>query len=402
MSNAGSAFRRVALSIIGLALASGCSFAPATSPPAPASPDLSSTVIADPRPGAPASFELVVDNAALHGVAVGSPRLVALPGGGFLMLKAEDMPDGGVLMRSDDGRTWHEDDASAAGLDSGAFVDLAANPTAVVVLGTTQPMTGTGTENPDPAQWVSTDGIRWTRAPDSNLFGAIGARAIVGSAIGFAIVGDSDPAILMSGPEGGPWRRTQAPVPAGATVSIARVRPTARGFLAVGTVDGRSALWRWEGAGWSRLHLVDTDGIIDVACTDGRVIVTGTTETQDPANPDRTLLSATAWESTDNGTTWADAGIDLHAVTDVRMFAVGGGFLAVLEPGDPRAPLLAWRSSRPGVWDPVALAQGGGGDRPLVSAIAVSESRVVLAGSTVGTGAGGDRVVVWVGDLGAP
>ena len=113
------------------------------------------------------------------------------------------------------------------------------------------------------AEWVSTDGVRWTRAPDSPLIRAVGARSIVGSATGFAVVGDADPAVLMSGPDGGPWRRTQMPVPAGAAVSIERVRPTDRGFLAVGTLDGRSALWRWENASWSRLRLLDTDGITD-------------------------------------------------------------------------------------------------------------------------------------------
>ena len=54
-------------------------------------------------------------------------------------------------------------------------------------------------------------------------------------------------------------------------------------------------------------------------------------------------------------------------------------------------------------WDPVTLADGGRGfDRPLISGLAVDGRRVVLAGSTVGTGAGGDRLVVWTGDVTAP
>jgi hypothetical protein len=319
------------------------------------------------------------------------------------MLKAEDMPNGGVLLRSDDGRAWQAVDAGASGLDAGAILDLAANPTAVVILGTIAPMTGSGTETPTVAEWVSGDGIGWTRAPDSSGLRAINARAIVGSASGFAAPADSEFVVLMSGPDGRQWRRTPLPAPAGARGGVNRVVATARGFLAVGTVEGRSALWRWEGAGWSRLGLPDTDAITSVAGTDGRIVVTGSTETPDPVNPDRPTIAAIAWESTNGGATWASAGLDLDGITDVDMFTIGTGFVAVLYPNDARAPLAAWRSTRPGAWDPIALPEAGArAERPLVSVVAVSGSRVVLAGNTAGTGAGGDRVVVWVGDLAAP
>ena len=369
----------------------------ASQTPVPSSPG------PDRRPGPPTALERVADDPTLHGDAVGPPRLVALPGGTFLMLKAEDIPGRGVLMRSDDGRTWDQVDASASGLDAGAIVDMAANETAVVILGTTEPMTGTGTEIPNVAEWTSADGVTWTRAPDAGALRAIGARDIVGSSRGFAAVGDAPLAILLSGPDGRQWRQTELPVPPGARGSVSQVAPTADGFLAVGTVEGRSAAWRWDGSGWSRLPFDEAATVWNVVANDGRIIVTGTIETPDPVKPDQTTVAAIAWQSTDGGTTWGSTGLALGGITDARVFAMDGGFLAVLSPGDSREPLSAWRSIRPGAWEPVTLADGGTGyDRPGVGALALSGRRVVLAGNTVGTGAGGDRVVVWIGDTTAP
>jgi hypothetical protein len=115
------------------------------------------------------------------------------------------------------------------------------------------------------------------------------------------------------------------------------------------------------------------------------------------------MTAAVAWQSIDGGTSWATSGLPLDAGPDVRVFALDGGFLAVLAPIDSELPLSTWRSSRPGTWEPVALENGGAGwERPLVAALALSGRRVVLAGNTVGTGGGGDRVVVWTGDTTAP
>jgi len=382
----------------------GASPTPTASPtPSPSPTPVPSSPGPDRRPGPPTALERVADDPTLHGDAVGAPRLVALPGGTFLMLKAEDIPGRGVLMRSDDGRTWDQVDASASGLDAGAIVDMAANETAVVILGTTEPMTGTGTEIPNVAEWTSADGVTWTRAPDAGALRAIGARDIVGSSQGFAAVGDAPLAILLSGPDGRQWRQTELPVPPGARGSVSQVAPTGDGFLAVGTVEGRSAAWRWDGSGWSRLPFDEAATVWNVVANDGRIIVTGTIETPDPVKPDQTTVAAIAWQSTDGGMTWGSAGLALDGIRDARVFAMDGGFLAVLSPGDSREPLSAWRSIRPGAWEPVTLEDGGTGyDRPGVGALALSGRRVVLAGNTVGTGAGGDRVVVWIGDTTAP
>jgi hypothetical protein len=411
MSNGrGGWFRGTA--VVGIALIAGCVSGPVSpspvSPP-PVSPALASSAPgpsssgSDARPGVQAALERVPDSPTLHGDAVGGPRLVTLPGGGFLMLKKEDMPSGGSLLRSDDGRTWRPVDARSSGLDAGAIEDLAASATTVVILGTAQPLSGTGTDVPELLEWTSADGVTWTRVPDAGPLQAIGAGGIVGSPQGFAAVGDARLTILLSGPDGRTWRATDVPVAQGARGSVDEVAPTGDGFLAVGTVEGRSVLWRWAGAGWFPVPLARTDAISSVVAGDGRIIVTGTIETPDPLKPDQPVVGAVAWQSVDDGVTWTTTGLALGGITDIAVFAIGGAFLAVLSPGDWRRPSTAWQSIRPGAWEPVTFAAADDGQgRPFVSALAMSGRRVVLAGNTVGTGAGGDRVIVWIGDTTGP
>jgi hypothetical protein len=234
-------------------------------------------------------------------------------------------------------------------------------------------------------------------------FRVFGAQQFVGSPLGFAVVGDARLTVLMSGPDGRQWRRTDLPVPPGARGSVDQVARAGDGFLAVGTVEGRSAAWRWAGAGWLSLPIVATDSVSSIVTDDERIIVTGMKEIPDPVRPDLTTLAALAWESTDGGITWGTAGLALDGIGDIRVLAMDGGFVAVLAPPSSEKPLSAWRSTRPGTWEPVTLGGTGGGfDRPLISAMAVSGRRVVLAGNTVGTGGGGDRVIVWVGETTAP
>jgi hypothetical protein len=391
--------------MIGAALIAGCGASAASPTPAPAAQTVTPSPSGpDRHPGPPSTFERVADSPTLHGDAVLAPRLAALPNGMFLMLKAEDIPSGGVLLCSADGRTWGRVDTSASGLGPGAILDLAANATVAVIIGTTEPLTGTGTDTPVAVEWTSVDGIAWIPVPGAaTSFGVFGAQHIVGSPLGFAVVGDAPLTVLMSGPDGRQWRRTDLPVPAGARGSVDQVAPAGDGFLAVGTVEGRSAAWRWAGAGWLSLPLVESDAISSVVTDDERIIVTGTKEIPDPVKPDLTTVAALAWQSADGGITWGSAGLALDGIGDIRVFPMDGGFIAVLAPPSSDKPLSAWRSTRPGTWEPVTLGDPGRGwDRPLVSAMAASGHRVVLAGNTVGTGAGGDRVVVWVGDTTAP
>ena len=339
----------------------------------------------------------------LHGTAVGAPRLIALPGGTFLMLKAEDVPTGGVLLRSTDGRAWNSVESGAGGLDAGAILDLAASATTAVILGTTEPMSGTGTAVLDAAEWTSADGVTWTRAPGSDALQAIGARDIVGAPGGFAAVGDARLTVLLSGADGRQWRRTELPVAGAAPASVEYVVPAAGGFLAVGFVDGRSAMWQWDGNAWTRLSFDEEASITSFVATDQWIIATGSIEIPDPVKPGQTTIATVGRQSTDAGATWGSTGLALDGIADVRLFAIDGGFLAVLTPGDPRARVVAVRSSSPGNWEPVALDTAGTESNPMIiTAAAISGRRVVLAGHTVGTGAGGDRVDVWTGDATAP
>jgi hypothetical protein len=362
--------------------------------PAVASP------VADPPPAPRLLLERVPDAPALHGPAITAPTVVALPDGTFLMLRAEDIPARGVLLRSADGRTWAQVDARASGLDAGAIVDLAANEAGALILGRTKPMTGTGDDVADQAAWASADGVTWTRVPGAAALRTIAAWDIVASSRGFAAVGDEPLAIAVAGPDGRAWARTELPLVAGIRGTVDRLAAAGNGFVAVGTVEGRSAAWRWDGAGWSRLPFPDVGSISDLVADDQRIIVTGVIEQPNAANPDLPTLAAVASESLDGGRTWSNTALSLDGISSVAAFELDGGFLAVLEPADPRGVITAWRSLRPGSWDAIGLNdEAGRPDRAGVATLAHSGSRVVLAGSVGGTGAGADRIVVWVGDL---
>jgi len=392
VSRATSRTRRGAAAVLGAVLVAGCSAGPASPSP-----------VTDARPAPPAALERVADDPILHGSAVGAPGLVTLPDGTFLMHLADDVPNGGVLLRSGDGRAWAHADEAARGLDAGAILEMAANDTAVVILGAAEPMTGTGSGSPTAMAWTSADGTTWKRVAAGGVLGTAGARTIVGSPRGFASVGDARLTVLLSGPDGRQWRATELPVAAGARASVELVAPVWNGFIATGTVEGRSVMWRWDGSTWVRLPFDQEASISHVISVAGRVIATGMVETPDPANPDQATVATLAWESTDGGSTWHDTGLPLDGVNTISVFAVEAGFLAVLAPADWRKPLTAWRSTGPGIWEGVTITDAGDDqDRPLAAALAVSGRRVVLAGNTVGTGAGGDRVVVWTGDSTAP
>lgn len=398
MSHADARLLRSFGAILGAALIAGCGTAPSLPPQSPAPAGAGET------PGPPLVLEHVADSPILHGDAVAASALVALPGGGFLLYKQADIAGGGALLRSTDGRAWDAVDARASGLDVGTIVAMAATASTVMVLATLQPPVENDAGTPERAEWTSADGIAWSRVPQP-AFLAFGTRDIVGSAKGFAALGDPPRTVLISGLDGRHWQTTELPIAPGVRASLNQVTEAGDGFLAVGTVEGRSAAWRWAGTAWLPVRLPATDEISRIVVSHGRIVVTGSNEAADPSDPTIIVLTAIAWESVDLGATWADAGLTIEGGADLRVFAFAGGFLAVLAPSPAAASatLTAWRSTRPDTWDPVSLADAGTGwDLPLASGVAVSGHRVVLAGNTVGTGGGGDRVVVWVGDLVAP
>jgi hypothetical protein len=358
--------------------------------------------VTNPSPAPPLALERVPDTPALHGPAITAPTVVGLPDGTFLMLRAQDTVTRGVLLRSDDGRIWDQVDARRSGLDAGAILDLAANPTAMVVLGRMKPIPETGEELADQAEWTSADGATWTRAPGGAALRAFGAREIVAASHGFAAFGAARLTILVSGADGWEWRPTELPLASDTRGYFERVAGAGTGFVAVGGEEGGSAAWRWDSRSWSRLPLERTAPNSDIVATDARIIVTGSIDAADGSNPGQIQLAAVAQESIDTGTTWHATGLELREIAVARVFAVEAGFLAVLYPADPRQPLSAWWSSRPGSWEPVTLGGGGGSDQPAVTTVAVNGRRVVMAGISGDTGAGGDRVVVWIGNLNVP
>jgi hypothetical protein len=336
----------------------------------------------------------------LHGPAVGAPTVVALPDGTFLMLRSQDTPVRGVLLHSDDGRTWKEVDRRGSGLDAGAIVDLAANETGAVILGRMKPMTGTGEEVADQAVWTSADGRAWSRATSTASLRAVGARDVIASSEGFAAIGEPSQTVLVSGAGGrGEWRPTEVANEPASQAVVESVARAGNGFIATGSIDARPVAWRWRAGSWSRLNLDQAQSISGVVATESRMIVAGSSEQPNPANPDVPTFVAVGRESIDGGATWSETRLPLDGMRDVTVFLMDGAFLAVLYPADLRAPLTAWLSMQPGSWEPVALGGPGPPEGLAVSSVAVSGRRVVMAGFDVGTGAGGDKVTVWVGDL---
>src|SRR5689334_1328193 len=86
----------------------------------------------------------VPDANVLHGD-VSRPRVVALPGGGFLLYMREDLPNGGRLFGSDDGTVWTP--LGARQLPPiPRLSDIAATSTAVVAIGQDLPPDAGGAE----------------------------------------------------------------------------------------------------------------------------------------------------------------------------------------------------------------------------------------------------------------
>lgn len=391
--------RRIACTLVGVVLLAGCGAAPA--PVAPSASSGPSVAGADDGP----RFERAPDADVLHGDAVFAPDLVAVPGGGFLMVMNEDMPNGGTLLRSEDGRTWTPIDVAdrvAAGLGAAAITDIAATGSTILLTGTDKPF---DPEAPRrlPAAWTTAEGTTWTRLAELGVLQATGSWSVTGSPVGFAATNDERLEVLIAGPDATAWRRTEVPVPAGLRASVGQVAPLDDGFIALGVIEGEAVAWRWNGAGWRRLILGLGGDPSAVSASGSRLVITGYHEEADPAKPaddGATIMRAVAWESADGGGTWVTSPLPIGERSDVEVLSAGGGrFVAVVGPSDASGGTAAFWSTEPGIWTEIPFDDPSADDWVLISRIAISGGRVVLAGSTVGTGAGGDRIGVWTADL---
>jgi hypothetical protein len=108
-----------------------------------------------------------------------------------------------------------------------------------------------------------------------------------------------------------------------------------------------------------------------------------------------------SWLSTDGGASWTQTGSALHGTApDLRpsipdLYAMSGGFIVV---GDnAQGNLAVWTSVDGTKWQPVTI---DGTSEEFGRSLAVSGSRAIIGGRTVGTGMGGDRAVFWTGEMG--
>jgi hypothetical protein len=280
---------------------------------------------------------------------------------------------------------------------------LACNGPVLVLAGGTPPAGGGSVGGFEPAMWSSSDGLRWDLEPKAAVVGMV-PNLLAASPGAFLGVAGSTGQAWLGDPSGRSWTAVKVMPGPDPGMSINRVASIGNGFLAVGGVGLLATAWRsTDGRTWARLPFNRPDTSANrIAAVGDRIVVSGSVIVADPTSPDGEASVAAAWISRDGGSTWRDAGLNLAGADTVAVFAVGDGFLAAILPHESgRQPLAMFRSVRDGPWEPVRLADGGTGlDLGWPSSIAVRGSRVVLVGSTLGTGAGGDRAVVWTGDAG--
>ena len=333
------------------------------------------------------------DDAALHGDGVGRPRVVALPGGGFLLLMHEDVPNGGRLFRSDDGSVWMPLGAGERPAVP-RLSDIAASPAAVVVLGQDLPP-DIGAAEPRIRAFRSPDARTWQPVNNLAALRAVLAGTVVAESSGFAAMGGSPDTIAFAGPDGDGWTPTRIVLPGEA--GLWGLVPADPGFVAWGSANRTTMAWRVDGNRWAPIDL-PTEAVepIDMAWAGDRGVVSGWDPTT-AGDPDA-IPKPAAMETTDGGRSWAAVPTDLTGIDTV--VTVGGpGAIYLFEypnGGDPRAIGTVGDIG----WQEVTVeAPGIKGDTAYIGSIAVSGRRVVAAGNTVGTGAGGDRVVIWTGQL---
>ncbi len=347
-----------------------------------------------------------------QGGGVRGPTVVTLPDGSFLLLRSEDSPSGGALLHSDDGITWSVLPGAVPGTGGSWIGGLAATRSAAAVSG--DEVTGyfnTDDDETAPRQtaiWVSGDGMSWPAVTNANVFDGFAVLDLVASRDAFVGVGSTGGAttaasVLLGSPDGTTWRLVPLPAPSAAAASAGSIVATGSGFIVLGEVDGVTAAWRSpDGATWTRLSLSAPGATFYGAAAAGdRLLLSGQMTVPDPSSDEGERSVATLWLSTDGGQTWSDAGLKLGNADFVSVFSVADGLLAIASPHLVTDGMRAWVSSAGSDWQRLRMTDAGKalGDAVAPSSVAISGSRVVLVGSTLGTGAGGDRAVVWTGDL---
>ncbi len=256
---------------------------------------------------------------------------------------------------------------------------------------------------PAGAAWTSTDGTTWQRVPDQPAF-APGEllRVTVGPA-GIMAVRGLDVGSLVFSRDGTTWSEAPVGTPG---AKVTGVTATDEGFVAVGSVETSAAAWfSPDGQDWQRATFPDgsdaSADLVSVAAQGRHLAALGAVPAPgDEATPG-TWTGLAAWLSADGGATWARTGsASVRTAPDIRgssipgLYAMSGGFIVVGDDG--QGNMAVWTSVDGTKWRAATIEAT---NEEFGRSLAVSGSRAIIGGKTVGTGMGGDRAVFWIGDV---
>lgn len=384
---------------------------PAASPRASqAAPTSPSPAVVLPTGAPPTTWSRVTDAPVLHVSPASNTAVAMAPDGRFLAIaSALDSRQPPVVLHSGDGVRWTAGGSLPAGCDTqvsaiarrgdllvAAGSDVTAIRTAIDKGEATNAM-------PGGAVWTSTDGTTWQRIPDQPAFASGELDRVTAGPAGFMAVRAFES--LVRSLDGSTWSEAPVRTP-GAKVS--GVAATDEGFVAVGSLGATAAAWtspdgqQWQRASFTAGSDASAD-LLSVAAQGRRLVALGAV----PAPGDDAIAVSwtglASWLSTDGGASWRQTGSTLHGTAPdlyppsiPDLYALSGGFIALGNPG--AGGIAVWNSADGTTWQQATIdAASDVWGRSL----AVSGSRAIIGGRTVGTGMGGDRAMFWTGEVSA-
>jgi len=257
----------------------------------------------------------------------------------------------------------------------------------------------------DPAgvAWTSANGRTWRREPEQpSLASEELERVATRPDAIIAVLGSGS---LASSPDGLSW--SVFSIDGTGVAKVSDVAASAAGFVAVGSVGTRAAAWTSsDGRSWQPAAFpgnADASAqLISVAVDGGRLVALGAVASPGDSGPspgdadESVWTTVQAWSSADGGATWtrsAHAAPALYAPSFPSPYAGWGGFVAIGNPGP--GGIEVWTTPDGAVWQQARIDAAG--IDVWGKSLAISGPIAVIGGKTVGTGAGGDRAVFWVG-----
>jgi hypothetical protein len=386
-------------------------------PPAPPSPAFQfaptppTPALVLPAGAPPTSWSRVPDAPLLHVSPASNTVVATAPDGTFVAIaSAIDSRLAPVVLHSGDGTTWTAGGSLPASGDTqvsaiARWGDLlvAVGEDTTAIRAEIDKGVATGAR-PAGAAWTSTDGMTWQRVPDQPAFAPGELLRVTARPAGLIAVRGLDVGSLVFSHDGTTWSDAPVGTPG---AKVTGVTATDAGFVAVGSVEATAAAWvSPDGQHWQRATFPDgsdaSADLVSVAAQGRRLVALGAV----PAPGDEAIPGAwtglASWLSADGGATWARTGsASLRTAPDLRpsipdLYAMSGGFIVV---GDnAQGNLAVWTSADGTQWQPATIDATS---EEFGRSLAVSGSRAIIGGKTVGTGMGGDRAVIWTGEVGA-